>query len=411
MSKKLVLTKLNIPSIAPADVAVLYEDNKATYMDIFYEDEPFVLGNIYVAHVNDVVKNINAAFVEYSPGKKAYLSLENTEHTFFINRKNTTKICQGDNILVQIKKEPIKTKDAVCSTCIEFSSNYVVLTYGVAGINVSTKIKDNSLRQSLSKYCSDIISGIMYDKEAYGMITEELFYNILSNTGIIVRTQAQDISDYELIKEDILKQFEALFLCFNKALYSKGRTCIYSNENPILSVINKHKSDEIITDNEEIYKLLCEQSIDVKLYEDSLLPLYKLYNIEGLLNDVSLRKVWLKSGAYLVIDYTEAMTVIDVNTGKCEKGKNKEDTILKINLEAAIEAMRQIKLRNISGIIIIDFIDMAKDEAKEALLNQLIDEAKKDNIKTSIMGLTRLNLVEITRKKIRERITIKKNNN
>lgn len=411
MSKKLVLTKLNIPSIAPADVAVLYEDNKATYMDIFYEDEPFVLGNIYVAHVNDVVKNINAAFVEYSPGKKAYLSLENTENTFFINRKNTTKICQGDNILVQIKKEPIKTKDAVCSTCIEFSSNYVVLTYGVAGINVSTKIKDNSLRQSLSNYCSDIISDIMYDKEAYGMITEELFYNILSNTGIIVRTQAQDISDYELIKEDILKQFEALFLCFNKALYSKGRTCIYSNENPILSVINKHKSDEIITDNEEIYKLLCEQSIDVKLYEDSLLPLYKLYNIEGLLNDVSSRKVWLKSGAYLVIDYTEAMTVIDVNTGKCEKGKNKEDTILKINLEAAIEAMRQVKLRNISGIIIIDFIDMAKDEAKEALLNQLIDEAKKDNIKTSIMGLTRLNLVEITRKKIRERITIKKNNN
>ena len=411
MSKKLVLTKLNIPSIAPADVAVLYEDNKATYMDIFYEDEPFVLGNIYVAHVNDVVKNINAAFVEYSPGKKAYLSLENTENTFFINRKNTTKICQGDNILVQIKKEPIKTKDAVCSTCIEFSSNYVVLTYGVAGINVSTKIKDNSLRQSLSNYCSDIISDIMYDKEAYGMITEELFYNILSNTGIIVRTQAQDISDYELIKEDILKQFEALFLCFNKALYSKGRTCIYSNENPILSVINKHKSDEIITDNEEIYKLLCEQSIDVKLYEDSLLPLYKLYNIEGLLNDVSSRKVWLKSGAYLVIDYTEAMTVIDVITGKCVKGKNKEDTILKINLEAAIEAMRQIKLRNISGIIIIDFIDMAKDEAKEGLLNQLIDEAKKDNIKTSIMGLTRLNLVEITRKKIRERITIKKNNN
>ena len=411
MSKKLVLTKLNIPSIAPADVAVLYEDSQATYMDIFYEDEPFVLGNIYVAHVNDVVKNINAAFVEYSPGKKAYLSLENTEHTFFINRKNTTKICQGDNILVQIKKEPIKTKDAVCSTCIEFSSNYVVLTYGVAGINVSTKIKDNSLRQSLSNYCSDIIASIMYDKEAYGMITEELFDSILSNTGIIVRTQVQDISDYELIKEDILKQFEALFLCFNKALYSKGRTCIYSNENPILSVINKHKSDEIITDNEEIYKLLCEQSIDVNLYEDSLLPLYKLYNIEGLLNDVSSRKVWLKSGAYLVIDYTEAMTVIDVNTGKCEKGKNKEDTILKINLEAAVEAMRQIKLRNISGIIIIDFIDMTKDDAKEALLNQLIDEAKKDNIKTSIMGLTRLNLVEITRKKIRERITIKKNNN
>lgn len=411
MSKKLVLTKLNLSCIAPADVAVLYEADKATYMDIFYDDEPFVLGNIYVAHVNDVVKNINAAFVEYTPGKKAYLSMENTDNTFFVNRKNTTKICQGDNILVQIKKDAIKTKDAVCSTCIEFSSNYVVLTYGLPGINVSTKIKDYTLRETLTNYCNETISSISYNKEAYGMITEEVFNTILKNTGVIVRTSASDINDYNLIKEDILMQFEILFTCFNKALYSKGRTCIYTNENPILSVVNKHKADEIVTDNVDMHKLLSEHNINAKLYEDSLLPLYKLYNLEGLLNEVSSRKVWLKSGAYLVIDYTEAMTVIDVNTGKCEKGKNKEDTILKINLEAAVEAMRQIKLRNISGIIIIDFIDMISDEFKEKLLNQLINEAKNDKIKTSIMGLTRLNLVEMTRKKTRERIIIKKKKN
>lgn len=411
MSKKLILTKLNLPCIAPSDVAVLYEDNKPAYMDIFYDDEPFVLGNIYVAHVNDVVKNINSAFVEYTPGKKAYLSMENTDNTFFINRKNTTKICQGDNILVQIKKDAIKTKDAVCSTCIELSSNYVVLTYGVSGINVSAKIKDQNLREILIKHCNEAVAGIVYHKEAYGMITEELFNNILNNTGIIVRTDAQDINDYNLLKEDLLKQFEILFICFNKALFSKGRTCIYSTENPVFSVINKHKADEIVTDNIEMYKMLSEHNINVNLYEDSLLPLYKLYSLEGLLNEISSRKVWLKSGAYLVIDYTEAMTVIDVNTGKCDKGKNKEETILKINLEAAVEAMRQIKLRNVSGIIIIDFIDMLSDESKEKLLNQLINEAKLDKIKTSIMGLTRLNLVEITRKKIRDRIIIKKNNN
>lgn len=411
MSKKLILTKLNLPCIAPSDVAVLYEDDKPAYMDIFYDDEPFVLGNIYVAHVNDVVKNINAAFVEYTPGKKAYLSMENTENTFFINRKNTTKICQGDNILIQIKKDAIKTKDAVCSTCIEFTSNYVVLTYGVSGINVSTKIKDQNMRDILIKHCKEALSDISYNKDAYGMINEELFNSILNNTGIIVRTDAQLINDYNLLKEDILKQFEILFTCFNKALYSKGRTCIYSTENPILSVVNKHKADEIVTDNIDMYKMMSELHINVSLYEDSLLPLYKLYSLEGLLSEIASRKVWLKSGAYLVIDYTEAMTVIDVNTGKCEKGKNKEDTILKINLEAAVEAMRQIKLRNISGIIIIDFIDMISDESKDKLLNQLINEAKNDKIKTSIMGLTRLNLVEITRKKTRERIIIKKNNN
>ena len=411
MSKKLILTKLNLPCIAPSDVAVLYEDDKPAYMDIFYDDEPFVLGNIYVAHVNDVVKNINAAFVEYTPGKKAYLSMENTENTFFINRKNTTKICQGDNILIQIKKDAIKTKDAVCSTCIEFTSNYVVLTYGVSGINVSTKIKDQNMRDILIKHCKEALSDISYNKDAYGMINKELFNSILNNTGIIVRTDAQLINDYNLLKEDILKQFEILFTCFNKALYSKGRTSIYSTENPILSVITKHKADEIVTDNIDMYKMMSELHINVSLYEDSLLPLYKLYSLEGLLSEIASRKVWLKSGAYLVIDYTEAMTVIDVNTGKCEKGKNKEDTILKINLEAAVEAMRQIKLRNISGIIIIDFIDMISDESKDKLLNQLINEAKNDKIKTSIMGLTRLNLVEITRKKTRERIIIKKNNN
>ena len=142
-------------------------------------------------------------------------------------------------------------------------------------------------------------------------------------------------------------------------------------------------------------------------YEDALLPLYKLYSIESLLNDIKSRKIWLKSGAYLVIDYTEAMTVIDVNTGKCDKGKNKAATILKINLEAAVEAMRQLRLRNISGIVIIDFIDMTDNNYKEQLLSTLRQEAMKDTIKTSIMGMTRLNLVEITRMKIRERVTIK----
>ena len=136
--------------MTPADIAVLYENDSPVNVDIFYEDEPYIVGNIYVAHVNDVVKNINAAFVEYDNEKKAYLSLENEPTVFFVNKKNTHKVCEGDNILIQIKKEPIKTKDAVCGTTIEFSSKYAVLTYGKPGINVSTKIKNDPLRKELS---------------------------------------------------------------------------------------------------------------------------------------------------------------------------------------------------------------------------------------------------------------------
>ena len=393
--------------MSPADIAVLYHDEKAVNVDIFYDDEPFIVGNIYVAHVNDVVKNINAAFVEYDIGQKAYLSLENDPQVFYINKKNTTKVCEGDNILIQIKKEPIKTKDAVCSTVIEFSSKYAVLTYGKPGVNVSAKIKNDAIRDNLTNYCKQAIQGICLDKTSYGMITDDLFDDIMAKTGLIVRTEAKDIDDYSLLADDILDLYKQLFSCINKALYSKGRTCIKEVENPIITLCKKNQVDNIITDIKDYYDLLSREGLVVSLYDDNLLPLYKLYSIESLLTEIKSRKVWLKSGAYLIIDYTEALTVIDVNTGKFDKGKNKAQTLLKINLEAAIEAMRQIRLRNISGIIIIDFIDMIDNDHKEQLMNQLKAEAAKDPIKTSIMGMTRLNLLEMTRMKIREQVKIK----
>ena len=179
------------------------------------------------------------------------------------------------------------------------------------------------------------------------------------------------------------------------------------NENDSFGDDYDLNASNVVTDIKEYYELLSNEQFSSSFYEDNLLPLYKLYSIESLLTEIKSRKVWLKSGAYLVIDYTEALTVIDVNTGKFDKGKNKAQTLLKINLEAAIEAMRQIRLRNISGIIIIDFIDMTDNNHKEQLLNQLKEEATKDPIKTSIMGMTRLNLLEMTRMKIREQVIIK----
>lgn len=419
LSKKIILTELNLPDVVPADAVITYENDKADRVELFYKDSEYVVGNVYVAHVNDLVKNINAAFVEYTPGKKAYLSLEDVCNVFFVNRKNTTKVCEGDNIVVQIKKEPIKTKDAVCSTSIEFSRKYVVLTYGKPGIAVSTKVRDNAVRKALTEFGEAFVNGIVYNEDEYSMLTDARFRNILDNTGIIFRTEAAGIEDFSLINAELEQLFTELFVMLNKAVHTPGRTCIRQADNPVISIVKElskqsisvcDNSDmEIVTDSSKYFDLLTENNIPARFYEDRLLPLYKLYSVESVLEQIQSKKIWLKSGGYLIIDYTEAMTVIDVNTGKCEKGRNKELTILNINLEAATEAMRQLRLRNVSGIIIIDFIDMKSDEHKQKLLTHLKNEASKDLIKTSIMGMTRLNLVEITRKKIRERVCVRLN--
>lgn len=434
LNKKIVITELQLPDIKPATAIVSYENDKADRVELFYSDSKYVVGNIYVAHVNDLVKNINAAFVEYSAGEKAYLSLEDNEKTFFINRKNTTKVCQGDNIVVQIKKEPIKTKDAVCSSIIEIPGKYAVLTYGKPGISVSSKIKNDSLRNKLVKMGETFVEQLIVSSNIYTMLTAEKYNDIINDTGIIFRTEAAKEDDFSIIEEELNKLFDEMLTMFNKAVRSPGRTCVKEAEVPVITTvkewskiispvktINQDKNDtnsevllndntqevEIITDSIKYHNILENNGITSRLYDDKLLPLYKLYSIESVLNQIQARKIWLKSGGYLIIDYTEAMTVIDVNTGKCEKGKNKDATIFNINIEAATEAMRQLRLRNISGIIIIDFIDMKIDEHKQKLLKHLKLQASKDLIKTSIMGMTRLNLVEITRKKIRERVLIK----
>ncbi len=450
-TKKIILTKLNLDSIKPVTFWGIYENGRAERVELFYDDDKFVLGNIYVAHVNDLVKNINAAFVEYSSSCKGYLSLEDNKNVFFINRKNTTKVCEGDNILIQIKKEPIKTKDAVVSTNIEYAGKYIVLTFGKSDISVSSKITDTSYREQLRKIGESFIASIDFDKSAYPLFTEDVFMSILNGTGIIFRTECgtSDIKDNQgIIVEELTSLFKEFLMIFHKAMSSKGRTLIKEADNPIISMtketVNKAISEnnimensmikdavksmnnsdiddvtktsnknvdaiEVVTDSKDIYDSLKLSGINARLYLDELLPLYKLYSIESVLNEITSKKIWLKSGGYLIIEYTEAMTVIDVNTGKCEQGKDKAKTIMKINNEAADEILRQLRLRNISGIIIVDFIDMKSDEENRQLFSRLKTNALKDEIRTSIVDMTKLGLIEITRKKTRERVMIKKN--
>lgn len=355
-----------------------------------------VVGNIYVGRVKDVVKNINAAFVEYRKGEVGYFSLNENQNPIFLNPKTSDKICQGDLLLIQVLKEAVKTKEPVLTSNISLTGKYVVLNVSKSGVGFSNKIKNTAFKNEVRKTLSEVF--------------DETLDKPNENYGVIVRTNAvnADISD---IKEE-------LFLLLNKFRSmqneAKFRTCFTvmhrEDYNYLKSIKGAYTGEitEIITDNEQIYKniqtYLDEQGLTdykgcLRFYEDSLLPLHKLYNIESLMKEITDKKVWLKSGAYLVIEPTEAMVVIDVNTGKCIKGKDLRNTILNVNLEAAKEIAYQIRLRNLSGIILIDFINMEQEEDKKQLMSVLNEYLLKDRIKTALVDMTKLDLVEITRKK------------
>lgn len=394
MSKKAVIVRMN-----NGTAYCEFHNDTAVRADIFYDDEKNILGNIYVGYVKDIVKNINCAFVEYEQGKKAYLQLSSNIKPVFLNNKNTDKLCSGDRIIVQISKEAVKTKAPVCTTAFELAGKYIVLTHGVQGISFSKKITDENFKKNITALMENLVKNII-NSQSYD-----------PDFGILIRTNA-----YEAMETDIINEAQS-FISKYEALLNTARTrtknfLLKEAENPLFSILrdlNFAVCDRVITDDNEIYEKLINENISgkIELYQDSLLPLYKLYNMEKVFDDITSRKVWLKSGGYLIIDYTEAMTVIDVNTGKCEKGSDKEKTFLNINIEAAKEIARLLSLRNISGIIIIDFIDMEEDDSRKQLLIKMKEYVAEDKIKTNVVDFTRLHLMEITRKKARDLVRVR----
>jgi ribonuclease G len=375
----------------------LYENNRfyqVSFSDM--ESDSGNIGDIYVGRVKDVVKNINAAFVEYKNGCVGYLSLSDNKNVIYLNNKNTDKICEGDMIIVQIEKAAIKTKFPVLTSNISISGRNLVLNIGKYGIGYSGKIKDKSFKEKNDDYLKEYLNDCQN--------------RIKTPLGLIVRTNAENSSTDALINEldFLINEWESVK---NAALTRKCYSVIRKSEPAYLSIIKGSYEDEIseiITDAPKIYdevkkyielKLL-KNNISLNLYTDTLLELSKLYSIQKNISDVLSKKVWLKSGAYLIIEPTEAMVVIDVNTGKNITGKNMEETILNVNKEAAREIAYQLRLRNLSGIIIIDFINMSKEESRKELMEYLKYCVMTDRIKTNIIDMTKLELVEITRKKV-----------
>lgn len=362
--------------------------------------EDSILDEIYIGKVQNIVKNISAAFVEIAPGTVCYLPLEDLKHPVYTKKGTSQNIQQGDELLVQVKREGIKTKAPAVTTNLTLHGKYALLTTGNTQISVSSKLSKEE-KERLLRVVKDNSSADNGSLE--GMSAGERAY------GWLLRTNAGGASP-EVIKKDLLRLQTKYGELMKTAQYRTCFSCLLARPSAYLkrlSDLYTEEVDEILTDDRELFEQMTEyfqenqpeDTAKLRFYEDRLLPMEKLYSLDHHLKEALGERVWLKSGGYLVIQPTEALTVIDVNTGKFTAGKKKEAAFLKLNQEAALEAARQIRLRNLSGIVIIDFINMEEKESEVQLLKTLDDALRRDPIRTTLVDMTKLSLVEITRMK------------
>lgn len=323
-------------------------------------------GNIYIGIVKDIIKGMQSAFVDIGTEKNSFIHLKDilpkidqTKEQQDSNIDISDIIQPNQKILVQVKKDSNEKKGARVSTHMNLPSKYVVLMPNTDIITISQKIEDEKEQERLIKLVKD---------------------NLSKGNGAIIRTSAQ--GKEEEIIEDI------------KHIEGKWNKIIQTSINPKLNKAKLlYKSEDII---EKILMDLTER--EVKIIEEK--DAFHKYDIDKQIEKVQNRKIWLKCGGFITIDKTEALTAIDVNTGKYTGSKNLEQTVFKVNKEATVEIAKQLRLRDIGGIIIIDYIDMNSQEDREAIENLLKEELKKDRTKTQVEGFTKLDLMEMTRKHI-----------
>ena len=364
------------------NTGILFDDKKPVQIDCFEEES--CIGNIYIGKISNIVKNINAVFVDISRDESCYFSLE--------DYKMGVPLKTGDRLLVQVTKDKIKTKQATVSTNLSLTGTYIVVSLnGVVG--VSNKIKDEGKRKELS--------------QLFKQTREELSikHPEFMNYGAVIRTQAETASDEE-IKEETIKLLCKLRDIIEKSRCLSNYTCLYKAPSGYCEAIAKmyNKNIPIVTDLPEIVDTCRDMGHEPpKLYTDEY-ELYKKYGLTDVIRKANSKTAYLKCGGYLVIEPTEAMTVIDVNSGKAIKGSADSGQKLAINKEAAFEIARQIRLRNLSGMIIIDFISMKSEIDQRELINTLKSAVCEDPVECNVVDITRLGLVEMTRKKVRKPI-------
>ncbi|MDO5149617.1 MAG: ribonuclease E/G [Oscillospiraceae bacterium] len=364
---------------------LIYEEDALVECHPFQMENALQIGNIYIGRVEKVVKNIQSAFIRLDSEHVGYLPL-NDQPALVLNRtlpKGLPSIAESDLILVQVEQEPQKMKQARVTGNISLNGNYVVLDFQKGYSGVSKKIKNKSRYEELKQLISD---------DTY---------------GYVLRTACEH-ADNSLILDEYNDFKNMMDQLIHQATYERKTGCIRSGKPEYVMLLEEYGIDRlehVQTDIPEIAS--CLQSIgtqNVIFYDKTDYPLYKLLGLETTISHLLSKKVWLKSGGFLMIEPTEAMVVIDVNTGKSIGKKNPDTHIMKINEEAAIEICKQIRLRNLSGIILVDFINMRNTEYKQKLIHTLKHYMAKDKVATHFIDVTKLDLYEITRKKVRKPI-------
>ena len=389
------MTELLIQTIKEQRKIALVENAKLLE---YYEENDTIQrkeGNIYIGIIKDIIKGMQSAFVDIGTEKNSFIHLkdilpkidEKTEkYDETIDISDVAKA--GQKILVQVKKDSNEKKGARVSTHINLPSKYLVLLPNTNIITISQKIADKKEQERLVKLVKE---------------------NLTEGNGAIIRTSAEG-KQQEIIEDikNVEKKWNSIIQTSVKPNSNKAKLLYKSEdivEKMLIDLTDKSIEKIIVNNKEEFQKLtkLKEENNEYKNIEIELSNnqnILEIYEIEKQIEKLENRKIWLKCGGFITIDKTEALTAIDVNTGKYTGKQNLEQTVFKVNKEATIEIAKQLRLRDIGGIIIIDYIDMKEQENKDEIEKILKEELKKDRTKTQVEGFTKLDLMELTRKHI-----------
>ena len=360
-----------------------------TLVELIYEKKNSlpIVGNVYAGKIMNVLPGMQACFVDIGREKNAFLYYGDDKD----NNGNIVKPKMGSDVIVQVEKAEMGAKGAVLTKRISFAGKFLVVIPGDDKIGISKKITDSVERKRIK----DIIEQLLPE-----------------NYGIIVRTEGKDKS-YEIYEKEIKRLVEKSEGVLSKAEYAKAPSLLYTEINGVEKVLRdlyNDSIDEIVVnsslDYETLIKLCEEKDISPKkivMYESDV-PMFENYYVASQAKAAFSKHVWLKSGGFIIIEQTEACVVIDVNTGKYTGKADLQKTILKTNLEAADEIARQLRLRNLNGMIIVDFIDMKTEDNRKILQKHLEEAVAKDRLQTIVVGMTELGLMQITRKKKRQSI-------
>lgn len=362
-----------------------------------HENHQRLEGNVYCGKVQSVLQGMQSAFVDIGEKRNTFIRLKDllpkedeakTDIDSKLKEKNITDIIKpGEKILVQVKRDGTESKGARVSTHINLPGRFVVFMPNTNFITVSHKIEDKTEKNRLIEIVKKVLP---------------------KGDGAIIRTSGNNIEE-DILKQDLeslIKKWKQIKKEYDEHKLN-GPKLVYDNKallrRTLIDVVDQNLNKVIVNDkktNKDVNDILksmdMENKIELVLKENE--DLLEMHSLRSQVEKMSNRKIWLKCGGFITIDRTEALTAIDVNTGKYTGGNNLEQTVFKVNKEATVEIAKQLRLRDIGGIIIIDYIDMHEEKSKKEIIELLAQSLKKDRTKSQILGFTKLNLLEMTRK-------------